>query len=149
MSHHHLLRLRTYRTPFTLLALHYQVPDQDGSDYPRSDLDALLDDGVYYALEVAIGVMIIIELMVRFAVAKSYFIPDPDPSDPNHHSDFKMQPFFKDVTVLLDVISILPTLLYFHYGDYERVVHDSRLTALKSVRVCRVIRLFRNSPSGA
>jgi hypothetical protein len=128
---------------------HYQVPHQDGTDYPRSDLDALFDDSVYFAFDLIIGVMIMIELMVRFAVAKTYFIPERDPSDPNHHSDFKMQPFFKDVTVLVDVVSILPTLLYFHYGDLARTVHDSRLNALKSVRVFRVMRLFRNSPSGA
>ena len=92
--------------------------------------------------------MILIELLVRFVVAKTYWVSDPDPSDPNHHADYQMQPFFKDVTVLVDVISIVPSFIYFYYGDSDKVIHDSRLNALKSVRVLRVMRLFRNSPSG-
>ena len=53
-------------------------------------------------MDILIGLLILSELIVRFAVAKCYFYDDsPDPSDPNHHTDYPMQPFFKDVFVLV------------------------------------------------
>ena len=65
------------------IGLPSQVPDidpEDGSQlvYPRSDLDALFDDDVYFTLDVAIGIMILIELMIRFAVAKTYWVAVQD-----------------------------------------------------------------------